>query len=68
MLEILGQNLMKVKAKYDALYLFKVIAIMWHGCHYPFKMSCGVRIDSPQKNNILLSRIEMKGVQVLKKN
>lgn len=27
------------KRKYDALYLFKAIAVMWHCFHYPFKMS-----------------------------
>lgn len=27
------------RRKYDALYLFKAIAVVWHCFHYPFKTS-----------------------------
>ena len=48
------------KRKYDALHLFKIVAILWHCCHYPFEMSHCIRIDSLEENNILMSRIEIK--------
>lgn len=56
------------KRKLNALYLFTAIAVMGHCCHYPLKMSSWVRIESLEKNNMLMSKREIKGVHGLREH
>lgn len=56
------------KRKLNALCLFTAIAIMGHCCHYPLKMSSWIRIESLEKNNMLMSKREIKGVHGLREH
>lgn len=56
------------KRKLNALCLSTAIAIMGHCCHYPLKMSSWIRIESLEKNNMLMSKREIKGVHGLREH